>query len=130
MVLRNATNHSIQLEKWLIENRENIKNGTAEYDGLRVTPETKVAQFSYVFSALVLSIEFSGRRYFTDEHTVFAAIGASIYSLLFGILLIPLGPYYAVKAAYKNLVSGGVQTTVKELFAAMDKAAEEQAKKA
>jgi hypothetical protein len=89
---------------WFAQNREAIQGGRASYEGMEVTSQTQLVQFTVVISLLVITLRVPSRYYILgQETTTLPGILYSVITLATGWWGIPHGPIYTVQTIYKNL---------------------------
>ncbi len=87
---------------WLNRNRY----GT--YKGVKITPETEMVAYTYVFSIIVMTFRRSTRYYFKEAERG-KALAAKILCILCNLLVgwwgIPWGPIWTIKETFCNLIN-------------------------
>lgn len=97
---------------WLLANQNDIRSGTATYEGTPVTETTEFYQYKYVIS-------FGATLVYTTEHFLptsnnshlrFTPWMYTLITLLLGWWCIPWGPPFAIMAIKFNLCGDGKRT--------------------
>ncbi|MDF2546334.1 MAG: hypothetical protein K0R93_1232 [Anaerosolibacter sp.] len=89
---------------WAMENKECIYDGKAEYNGIRITPDTEIVRCSACISILFFSFKAPSRFLIKDyHHTYLINFVYSITTLLFGWWAFPLGPINTIKVLFNNI---------------------------
>ena len=101
---------------WLFENRDAIKAGTAEYNGLPIDEQTELTQYQLTLSVVVVTITVPSRFYVVgQEPTLYPACFFTAVSLVLGWWGIPFGPIYTIVVVISNL-RGGKRSHIGELL--------------
>lgn len=84
-----------------------IKSGGWEYYGMKITPETEIAQYHLTISVIFQSIKIASRFYIIGSENTRLVNGMySFATLLLGWWGIPWGPIYTIQALGSNLRGG------------------------
>lgn len=115
MGLRNSLKAEAFIQH-LTENQETIKRHGWHYNGFLITTDTKLAQFHYTFSLILLTLRVPSRIYIVSQEPVWPTnVLYSFMNLLFGWWALPLGPFYTLAVLVKN-IKGGDRVGVGELL--------------
>jgi Fe-S cluster assembly iron-binding protein IscA len=115
-LMRAHARHQINFCKWLVENRDAIKAGWAQFNGMAIVEQTEVTQFQLAISALVVSLKTSSRFYVVgEEETVLPCLAYTASSLIVGWWGFPHGPIYTIQAVSSNL-GGGKRRIIRDLI--------------
>ncbi len=114
--LRRGEAQNEELEDWVKRNAAGIRGGGADRDGVLVTPETRLRQYTYVISLIVLAVRVPSRLRVLehDEQALGAAVACSLISFVLGWWSLS-GLIWTPQAIYKNL-RGGNTLTVESLL--------------
>jgi hypothetical protein len=100
---------------WLLENEKQIEDGSATYEGERITKDTVLTRFSIVGSVILVTMRTSTPWLVKDSDAAQAAfIRCTALTALVGWWSL-FGLYYAPDALFTNF-SGGTKRTVTELL--------------
>ncbi|MBW6519069.1 MAG: hypothetical protein K0A89_11290 [ANME-2 cluster archaeon] len=95
---------------WVIENLDTIKNGTAMYKGIHITPQTQVTQFQTCISLIFFTTKSPSRFFINGQgNHIIAGLVFTVFTLLLGWWGIPWGPVYTIQTVIKNLTGGHKQ---------------------
>lgn len=79
-----------------------------EYNGVEITPQTKIVTYTYVMSAVVVTFRHNTRYYFVDVEKG-AALRAKILCILCNLICgwwgIPWGPIWTISETAKNIAN-------------------------
>jgi hypothetical protein len=102
--------------RWLYENADAVRNGSATFDGQPIRLSTRLRVFETAVSMLLVSCKFSSRFIVDgDPAATTVKFTSTAASLLLGWWGIPFGPVFTLMAVYRNL-RGGHTTTVSQLL--------------
>ena len=103
--LRRHAEHDAAFLAWLVENRDAVASGAAEYGGLPIAPQTELRRYRVVCCLLVHREVFS-RHYVSEyESGLAAALRLTLCSLVTGWWS-HLGPFLTIAAIGSNLRGG------------------------
>jgi hypothetical protein len=89
---------------WLRDHARAVSEGTALYEGVRITPDTRLVRYSHVFSVVVLTVKQPSRLYIAGvERTGLVNAAFTASTLLLGWWGIPWGPIYTIQTVFSNL---------------------------
>ncbi|MDQ0113912.1 ankyrin repeat domain-containing protein [Paenibacillus harenae] len=115
LFFRKEARRTKRMRKWIMNNKEVIYNGGAEYEGELITPDTKL-----VFHELVISfgvtVTFPSRMVVEGSlnHMTFKII-YSLFTALFGWWSLPWGPSETIRTLRNNM-NGGNATTPHDII--------------
>lgn len=109
LLFKSKTDLNTPMMKWLSENKDEIRNGTAVYEGISIDETTVFHQYSCVISFMLgtyvqrtdFLLPTPGNNFLKYKHWIYTVI-----SFLFGWNGIPFGLYETPQAISSNL-SGG-----------------------
>jgi hypothetical protein len=100
---------------WLLKNEKQIDDGSATYEGERITKDTVLTRFSMVGSMILLTMRTSTPWYVKDSEAAQAAfIRCTVLTALIGWWSL-FGLIYTPQALFDNF-SGGTKRTVAEML--------------
>ena len=106
-----------RFKKWLIANAERIRNNDAVlFRNQRIHMDTELIRHHIVFSAIVISFRTHTRWLIKGrEPRMKQALGASLYTMLYGWWGFPFGIYWTIVALVKN-AKGSTTVKVRDLL--------------
>jgi hypothetical protein len=97
--------------RWLIENTDSIRKGTADYHGTRITLETNLTTMQTVLSVFLVTFRLPSHFIIAGHDSVHLnALMFTFFTLVLGWWGLPVGPFWTIETAYKNLRGGETQT--------------------
>ena len=100
----------------LVRHRDQIRNGTAFFNGVPIDYESELTQFVRVTGFLVFSQhEYSDYHVYEKEHLDALRRSWIVHSVLWGWWSIPWGPVNVLKSVWIDL-TGGVRIRVRDLI--------------
>lgn len=116
MFFKNEKKQSEKFLKWLMENKNEIYTGTAEYKGYSIDEETGITQFQFCLSFVAFSIKVPSRYFISEDMTAIPInIIYTLCTLIFGWWGLPWGPIYTIQVVFKNIF-GGTKMTIKDII--------------
>jgi Fe-S cluster assembly iron-binding protein IscA len=100
-------------EAWILEHKDELLAGSADYYGTEVTDSTEFYQFEWVLSLGVITLQFKSAPDIPSSYNGFlrrAMCGYSALSFFFGWWGFPFGPPLTIGALWHNLGRGKSRT--------------------
>ena len=92
---------------WLVENIDEVRAGTAQYNGLPLRLDAKLRQYQTTVSCLLFTFVKPSRIYVDGhENCFFGALRCTVVSVLFGWWGFPWGPLHTIGSILGNLFGG------------------------
>lgn len=113
---KNRKFKSSMFENWIIDHKHEIESGHATYQGIAVSPETKLVRYHVAISFILVSIRHPSPDLYIEGSSTEKRIrfGYTLFSLLFGWWGI-IGPIFTIQVLYWNATKKH-QLTAKQLI--------------
>ncbi|URN96553.1 MAG: hypothetical protein NAG76_10160 [Candidatus Pristimantibacillus lignocellulolyticus] len=94
-----------QFKEWLLSNSDHIRTHGDTFNGVRIDNQTQFMQYEICFSWVLISYRIKTSYYVKEYHpTAMLNILFCLFTCLFGLWAMPLGPIYTFQAVNRNVM--------------------------